>query len=158
MKKALKICGISVIVLLCLPLVLIAGWILWELFCTAANNISGQWHTDSVLNGYSNDSDIEVLDKATFVGNTSGTGNHTEVRTTVLVKVNNRVTLEYWTQGDEYYIYSLSEEMIEYDNTSRRNRDVSNWERELKIPDDITDCYVVEVYGEVPFPDSIMGH
>lgn len=155
MKKALKICGISVIVLLCLPLVLLAGWILWEIICAAANNISGQWQTDSVLNGYSNDSDIEVLDKSTFVGNTSGTGNHTEVRTTVLVKVNNRVTLEYRTQGDEYYIYSLSEEMPEYSSGWCRRRE---WERELKIPDDITDCYVVEVYGEVPFPDSIMGH
>ena len=123
---------------------------MWELFCAAANSISGQWQTDSVLNGYSNDSDIEVLDKATFVGNTSGTGNHTEVRTTVLVKVNSRVTLEYWTQGDEYYITSLSEEIPEYK--------LSRWERELDFPTDTEDCYVVEIYGSVPFPDSIVGH
>lgn len=147
MKKAVKILGVLAIVLLCLPPVC---WILWELFCAAANNISGQWQTDSVLNGYSNSGDIEVLDKATFVGNTSGTGNHTEARTTVLVKVNNRITLEYWTKGDEYYITSLSEEIPEYK--------LSRWERELDFPTDTEDCYVVEIYGSVPFPDSIVGH
>lgn len=154
MKKALKISGI---VIISLPAVLIALWILWEIFCAAVNSINGQWQTDSVLNGYSNDSDIEVLDSATFVGNTSGTGNHTEVRTTVLVRANDIMTVEYWTNGDYYHITPLSEE-ISVNNGSMRGRNVSDWERELKIPDDITDCYVVEVYGSVPFPDSIMGH
>lgn len=153
MKRALKITGI---VIISLPAALVALWILWELFCAAANGISGQWQTDSVLNGYSNDSDIEVLDSATFVGNTSGTGNHTEVRTTVLVMANDIMTVEYWTNGDYYHITSLSEE-ISVNNGSMRGRNVSDWERELKIPDDITDCYVVEVYGSVPFPDSIVG-
>lgn len=60
MKKALKISGI---VIISLPAVLIALWILWEIFCAAVNSINGQWQTDSVLNGYSNDSDIEVPDR-----------------------------------------------------------------------------------------------
>ncbi len=157
MKKALKIVGISAAVIACLPIVLVALWIVWEVFCACVNSISGQLHTDSVLNGYSNTNDITVLDKATFVGNTSGTGNHTEVRTTVLVRANDIMTVEYRTNGDYYYITSLSEEISVY-NGSMRGRDVSDWERELKIPADITDCYVVEVYGDVPFPDSIMGH
>lgn len=147
MKRAVKIVGVLAAVLLCLPPLI---WIMWELFCAAANNISGRWQTDSVLNGYSNDSDIKVLDKATFVGNTSGTGNHTEARTTVLVRANDIMTVEYWTNGDEYYITSLSEEIPEYK--------LSRWERELDIPTDTEDCYVVEVYGSVPFPDSIVGH
>lgn len=157
MRKALKILGISAAIVLCLPVALFILWIIWELFCAAANNISGQLHTNSVLNAYSNDSDIEVLDSATFVGNTSGTGNHTEVRTTVLVKAPSFIEVEYRTYGDYYYITSLSDEISEY-NGSMRGRDVSDWERELDIPTDVTDCYVVEVYGEVPFRDSIMGH
>lgn len=152
MRKALKILGISAAVILCLPIALFILWIIWELFCAAANGISGQLHTDSVLNAYSNDSDIEVLDSATFVGNTSGTGNHTEVRTTVLVRANSRITVEYWTQGDEYRIIPL------FDTPETRQDRLRDWERELDIPTDVTDCYVVEVYGEVPFRDSIMGH
>lgn len=159
MKKALRIAGISAAVIACLPIAFLALWIVWEVFCACVNGISGHLHTESVLNGYSNTNDITVLDKSTFVGNTSGTGNHTEVRTTVLVKANDIKTVEYWTYGDFYHITSLSEEKTEYyGNSSRRSREISDFEREIDIPTDVTNCYVVEVYGSVPFPDSIVGH
>ena len=147
MKKALKITGI---VIISLPFALIALYIVWEIFCALVNNISGQLHTDSVLNGYSNTNDITVLDAVTFVGNTSGTGNHTEVRTTVLVQANDINTIEYWTYGDSYYITPLFEEVPE--------EKYSRWNRELELPYESGGCYVVEVYGKVPFRDSIMGH
>lgn len=150
MSKAARALKITGIVIISLPFAIIALFIVWELFCAVVNNISGQLHTDSVLNGYSNTNDITVLDEVTFVGNTSGTGNHTEVRTTVLVRANSDMTVEYWTQGDDYYITPLSEEISEYK--------LDRWERELDIPTDVTDCYVVEVYGDVPFRDSILGH
>lgn len=102
MKKAVRGLKITGIVLLCLPFALVILWLLWELFCAAVNNISGILHTQSVINDYSNSADIEVLDNVTFVGNTSGTGNHTEVRSTVLVKAKNLLDLEYWTNCDNY--------------------------------------------------------
>ena len=100
--------------------------------------------------GYSNSPDMAVLDNVTFVGNSSGTGNHTEVRSTVLVKAANRSDLEYRTNGDNYQITSLTEEIPEYK--------LDRWNRELEMPYESDGCYVVEVYGDVPFPDSIIGH
>lgn len=146
MKKAVRGLKITGIVLLSLP----ALWLLWELFCAAVNNISGILHAQGVMNGYSNSSSIQVLDNVTFVGNTSGTGNHTEVRSTVLVKALNPNDLEYWTNAENYQITSLSEEIPEYK--------LDRWNRELEMPYESDGCYVVEVYGDVPFPDSILGH
>lgn len=146
MKKAVRGLKITGIVLLSLP----ALWLLWELFCAAVNNINGILYTQGVMNGYSNSSSIQVLDNVTFVGNTSGTGNHTEVRSTVLVKALNPQDLEYWTNAENYQITSLSEEIPEYK--------LDRWNRELEMPYESEGCYVVEVYGNVPFPDSILGH
>lgn len=146
MKKAVRGLKITGIVLLSLP----ALWLLWELFCATVNNISGILYTQGVMNGYSNSSSIQVLDNVTFVGNTSGTGNHTEVRSTVLVKALNPQDLEYWTNAENYQITPLSEEIPEYK--------LDRWNRELEMPYESEGCYVVEVYGNVPFPDSILGH
>lgn len=150
MKKSVRGLIITGIILLCLPLVLIVLLILWEIFCVTVNNISGVCQTVGVMNGYSNSADIEVLDNVTFVGNTSGTGNHTEARSTVLVRAKDINELEYRTNGDRYLITSLSEKIPEYK--------LDRWDRELEMPYENEDCYVVEVYGEVPFPNSIMGH
>ncbi|MGN1423494.1 MAG: hypothetical protein ACI4XA_08980 [Oscillospiraceae bacterium] len=150
MKKSVRGLLITGIILLCLPLVLIVLLILWEIICMAVNNVSGVLHTIDVMNGYGNCASIEVLDNVTFVGNTSGTGNHTEVRSTVLVRAKDINELEQWTDGDNYYITPLSGKISE-DKLDR-------WDRELEMPYENEDCYVVEVYGEVPFPNSIMGH
>ncbi len=150
MKKAVRGLKITGIVILCLPFALAALLLLWEVFCVAVNNISGFFHTQSVLNGYSNTRDIEVLDDVTFVGNTTGTGNHTEVRSTVLVRTNSQFAIEYWTSSDNYEIYPLFHKTPE--------EKLERWDRELVLPYDSACCYVVEVYGKVPFPDSISGH
>ena len=150
MNKAVRALKITGIVIISLPFALVALYIVWEIFCAVVNNISGQLHTDSVINGYSNCASIEVLDNVTFVGNTSGTGNHTEVRSTVLVQADSITELEYWTNYESYYITPLFEEVSE--------EKYSRWSRELEQPYERDNCYVVEVYGSVPFPDSIMGH
>lgn len=150
MKKAVRWLKISGIVILCLPLALAALLLLWEEFCSTVNNISGFFHTQNVLNGYSNTRDIEVLGNVTFVGNTTGTGNHTEVRSTVLVRAENPLAVEYWTNGENYEIYSLFHKVPE--------EKLDRWDRELELPYKSDGCYVVEVYGDVPFTDSIAGH
>ena len=149
MRKALKIVGIVFAAVLFLP---VAAFALWEGFCAAANGISAHWQTESVLNGFSNSTAIEVLDKATFVGNTAGTGNHTEARTTVLVRSCSMTEVEYWTYGDECSVTPL------YDVPESGMQRMSRWRSELDLPADASECYVVEVIGSVPFPDSIVGH
>lgn len=150
MKKAVRWLKISGIVILCLPLALAALLLLWEEFCSTVNNISGFFHTQNVLNGYSNTRDIEVLGNVTFVGNTTGTGNHTEVRSTVLLRAESPLAVEYWTNGENYEIYPLFHKVPE--------EKLDRWDRELELPYESDGCYVVEVYGDVPFPDSIAGH
>lgn len=150
MKKAVRWLKITGIAILSIPFALAALLILWELFCAAVNNISGFFHTQDVLNGYSNTRDIEVLDDVTFVGNTTGTGNHTEVRSTVLVRAKSPFAIEYWTNGDNYEIYPLFHKSPE--------EKLDRWDRDLELPYESEGCYVVEVYGDVPFPDSIAGH
>ena len=149
MRKALKIVGIVFEAVLFLP---VAAFALWEGFCAAANGISAHWQTESVLNGFSNSTAIEVLDKATFVGNTAGTGNHTEARTTVLVRSCSMTEVEYWTYGDECSVTPL------YDVPESGMQRMSRWRSELDLPADASECYVVEVIGSIPFPDSIAGH
>lgn len=150
MKKAVRWLKISGIVILCLPLAFAALLLLWEEFCSTVNNISGFFHTQNVLNGYSNTRDIEVLSNVTFVGNTTGTGNHTEVRSTVLVRAESPLAVEYWTNGENYEIYPLFHKVPE--------EKLDRWDMELELPYESDGCYVVEVYGDVPFPDSIAGH
>ena len=150
MKKAVRWLKITGILILCLPFALAALLLMWEEFCSAVNNISGFFHTQNVLNGYSNTRDIEVLGNVTFVGNTTGTGNHTEVRSTVLVRAESPTAVEYWTNGDNYELYPLFQKVPE--------EKLERWDRELELPYESDGCYVVEVYGDVPFPDSIAGH
>lgn len=143
--KGLKIAGI----VLAAP---VALFIIWEIFCVVVNYISGCFKTDSVLNDLSNSSAIDVLDYDTFVGNTSGTGNHTEVRSTILVNCSAPADLEYWLGGadENTFIFPLLNKSSDEIN--------DRWGRDLKIPSDVSECYVVEVFNDVPFSDSILGH
>ena len=104
------------------------------------------------MNGFSNTRDIEVLDNVTFVGNTSGTGNHTEARSTILINATNEEVIEYWLgrNSENSRIYLLFEKVPE--------EKYERWDRELELPYDNSKCYVVEVYSSVPFSDSFIGH
>ncbi|MGN0684224.1 MAG: hypothetical protein ACI4JY_11160 [Oscillospiraceae bacterium] len=131
---------------------LVALIILWEIFCIVVNYTCAIFKTMDIMNGFSNTHDIEVLDNVTFVGNTSGTGNHTEARSTVLVNATGEETIEYWLGSDSENsrIYPLFEKVPE--------EKYERWDRELELPYDNSKCYVVEVYSSVPFRDSIIGH
>ena len=82
--KILKKIGI---VLICIPGVLLFLFIGWELFGMAVNNVEGSFKTDSLVNDISNmGDDAEILDTYTFVGNSSGTGNHCDLVSAAAVR------------------------------------------------------------------------
>ncbi len=148
MKKVGRGVRIAVIVLAAIPTL----FILWQIIGIIVNYTSATFKTDSILNGFSNSGIIDVLDHDTFVGNTSGTGNHTEARSTILVNCPERLELEYWLGGysESSFIFPLSDKAPDEIN--------ERWGKGLKIPNDVSECYVVEVYSTVPFRDSILGH
>lgn len=131
---------------------LVALIILWEIFFFGVNYTCAIFKTMDIMNGFSNTRDIEVLDNVTFVGNTSGTGNHTEARSTILINATNEEVIEYWLgrNSENSRIYSLFEKVPE--------EKYERWDRELELPYDSSKCYVVEVYSSVPFSDSFIGH
>ncbi len=147
MKKVGRGVRIVVIVLAAIPTL----FILWEIIGIIVNYTSATFKTDSILNGFSNSGIIDVLDHDTFVGNTSGTGNHTEARSTILVNCPERTELEYRLSFHESsFIFPLSDKAPDEIN--------ERWGKGLKIPNDVSECYVVEVYSTVPFRESILGH
>ncbi len=146
--KILKKIGI---VLICIPAVLLFLFIGYELFGIVINNIYGQIHTDDMLMALSNNSDIVVLDTYTFVGNSSGTGNHCDLLTAAVVRndIGDIYSFYYATDKCADHIFSLSE-LQEYD--------YEKWSSLLDFPEDETDCYLLIKIDSAPFKDNIQGH
>lgn len=96
------------IVLICIPGVFLFLIIGWELFGMAVNNVEGSFKTDSLVNDISNmGDDAKILDTYTFVGNSSGTGNHCDLVSAVLVRTEQYADLNYYVKRGR--IYPLSE-------------------------------------------------
>lgn len=149
MDKKARALKITVIAVVCVPFALIALFIVWEVFCALVNKASGVLQTQQIIDAYSS-AGITVVDNVTFVGNTTGTGNHTEVRSTLVVQAESLAELDRMTDYEYYRITPLFEKIPE--------EQYDRWDRELDLPYESEGHYIVEVYGSVPFPDSIVGH
>lgn len=137
-------------VLICIPAVLLFLVILWELFGIVINNISSEIHKEDMLMALSNNSDVVVLDTYTFVGNSSGTGNHCDLLTAAVVRndIGDINSFYYTTDKCADYIFSLSELGESY----------QEWSEKLDFPDDETDCFLLIKIDSAPFKDNILGH
>lgn len=143
--KILKKIGI---VLICIPGVLLFLFISYEIFGMAVNNVEGSFKTDSLVNAISNmGDDAEILDTYTFVGNSSGTGNHCDLVSAVLVRTEQYADLNYYVKFGR--IYPLSE-MSEHFYVG--------WSKKLDFPEENANCYLVLEINSAPFADNIMGH
>lgn len=143
--KALKKTGT---ILICIPGVLLFLFIIWELFGMAVNNVEASFKTDSLVNSISNmGDDAEILDTYTFVGNSSGTGNHCDLVSAVLVRTEQYADLNYYVKFGR--IYPLSE-MTEHF--------YAGWSKKLNFPEENANCYLVIEINSAPFADNIMGH
>ncbi len=144
MKKSLKVINISIAVLLLLPIVIV-------IVTGVINEIDGQLHTDQLLNSLSNGfSKEEIVDTYTFVGNTSGTGNHCEALSAVLVRTCNDVDVYY--RGNGCDTIRKVDEISEYDSLYSIVYD------DMKLPEDTSNLYLLVDYNSVPFSDHIKGH
>lgn len=145
--KTLKKIGI---VLICIPAVLLFLFIGYELFGIVINNIYGQIHTGDMLMVLSNNSDVVVLDTYTFVGNSSGTGNHCDLLTAAVVRNDT---------GDIYSFYYATDKCADYIfSLSELGESYQEWSEKLDFPEDETNCYLLVKIDIAPFKDNIQGH
>lgn len=148
MKKALK--RIFTIII-CIPIVLIVLFIGYELIGIAVNNYSANKQTKNLIEDISNISDVEIIDSNTFAENTSGTGNHVDMLSLVLVRTE--------------YADELNKNFSGYDNFRIRPYEVLSEDKlngkfygSLEYPKNKDNLYVIDVNNSAPFWDNIVGH
>lgn len=153
MKKALKLTLTILGIIVCLPLVAVILWILWEIIGAVGNQIAANQFTKE-YSQYVLDTvpKTEILGTYTFAGNTSGTGNHCELKTVLVIR----------TETEH------PEDLLEFDYSMtdwiKPVEEAREWEinimNKMDLPDDLdtADCYYINVIKSAPFPDNITGH
>lgn len=153
MKKALHIILRILVVIVCLPFAALFLWIIWEIIGAVGNQIAARQFTKE-YSQYVLDTipKTEILGTYTFAGNTSGTGNHCELKTVLVIR----------TETEH------PEDLLEFDGSMtdwiKPVEKAREWEihimNEMDLPEelDTENCYYINVIEPAPFPDNIMGH
>lgn len=153
MKKAFHIILRILGVIVCLPFAALLLWIIWEIIGAVGNQIAARQFTKE-YSRYVLDTipKTEILGTYTFVGNTSGTGNHCELKTVLVIR----------TETEH------PEELLEFDGSMtdwiKSVEKAREWEiqimNEMDLLEDMdtANCYYINVIEPAPFSDNIMGH
>ncbi len=145
MKKVIKRIFITI---LCIPLLIIVAFIGYEIVGAIANSISSEKQTKEIVS-IIDETSSEIIDTYTFTGNVSGTGNHVDMLSLIIVKTENINELEKQMQDFGCKITPLE---IISDNH------LTGQIKEMNIPNDISNCYLIKVCNSAPFEDNIRGH
>ena len=151
--------------MICLPLILIVLWILYEAFGMAVNHISGNRQTKNLIKEIETDlSSAEIVDSYTKTGNTTGTSNHVDMLSVVvfttedpLDEIENKMaryyeskesgSIDFWI-GDIKEFKSIKEERgFLYIDLNR-----------LDVADPEENGYILYMNTGAPFRDNIEGH
>lgn len=155
--KALKVTGIT---FLCIIIAVIALFVGYEVVGIIANEHAAD-KQEKALVGILESSDADILDSYTFVGNSSGTGNHVDLLTLFIVRAEDISVIEEVLEGAyeetaafplEYFaVTPLSQVTNSYDPYAR-------FVEEMAMPEDMENCYLVSYCNSAPFSDNIVGH
>ena len=155
--KALKVTGIT---FLCIIIAVIALFVGYEVVGIIANEHAAD-KQEKALVGILESSDADILDSYTFVGNSSGTGNHVDLLTLFIVRAEDISVIEEVLEGAyeetaafplEYFaVIPLSQVTNSYDPYAR-------FVEEMAMPEDMENCYLVSYCNSAPFSDNIVGH
>lgn len=153
MKKVLKIILRVLGIIICLPFAALFLWIIWQIIGAVGNQIAARQFTKE-YSQYVLDTipKTEILGTYTFAGNTSGTGNHCELKTVLVIH----------TETEH------PEDLLEFDYSMtdwmKPLEEALAWEfnktDEMNLPEDLDteNCYYISVIESAPFPDNITGH
>ena len=132
MKKLIYNVAVGIGVILALPLLLIAIFILIEIVGYVANNATTYKQTKE-LTSYIEKSieDAGIVDVYSFTGNTTGTGNHVECESVVTFN----------SDMPEDEVARIFDKKYRYHDLEKKDG-----------------SYVITVIGDAPFRDNIEGH
>lgn len=146
---------------MCIPVFTIALLIAFEILGIIVNHAATGIQTRKLINMVKEIDDLEIVDTYSETGNTSGTGNHVDMLTILIVQTD---------KG----IFSLQEclkdyaDMDEWSFQIKQLSDVKKAHEEygylydtydiLKIPDEDEGCFLIYYVDAAPFVDNIQGH
>lgn len=150
--------GIAVI---CIPFAIIFIYIAFELIGITVNHYATSQQTKSLKKTIlSVAPESEILDTYSETGNTSGTGNHVDMLSVILVKTD----AEFSVLENSFNGYYLSDDCAfwieETDSVKSRYDECSlpSFYEFLSVPKETQSTYIVYLCQPAPFADNMEGH
>lgn len=155
MKRVLKI-------LLCLPFVLVGLVVLYEVAGMAVNHVASARQTAELVRLLETGlPQVEVIDRYTETGNTVRTGNHVDMLTAVIFRAEAEAEEIEWVMqsyddldGWMFWVEPLSEALA----VREKYPEVNPFLKEMRIPEDLENCWFLYRNASAPFVDNIEGH
>lgn len=148
--KILKRIGIAVI---CIPLVLIFAYIVFEFIGMAVNHYSTHQQTNSLKETIlSVAPESGILATYSETGNISGTGNHVDMLSVILLKTDMELS-ELERSLNEYYPLDDCTLWVEQTGSVK-----AQYDGFLFIPEEAQNTCMVYLCQSAPFVDNIEGH
>lgn len=148
--------------ILCLPVVLIVLFILFEIVGMAVNHIATARQTKE-LKGMIVDelSNAEILGVYSETGNTGPSGNHVDMLTIIVVRTDDDLASVERKLSDYHELDEWSFFMETMEEVQKANKQYGSYQEvydNLQLPDYLEHCYMVYMNRSAPFVDNIEGH
>lgn len=145
----------------CIPAFIVVSFIIFEIFGMIVNHAATGMQTRRLINTVKEMDGLEIIDTYSETGNTSGTGNHVDMLTILIVRTGEGVLalqecLRDYADMDEWSFYI--EEMADVKKAHEEYRYLSRVYDILKIPDEDEECFLIYYVDSAPFADNIEGH
>ena len=146
----------------CIPFVLIAVFVLFEIMGMAVNHVSSSRQTKNIVRIIEEElSSAEIVDCYTETGNTSGTGNHVDMLSVVIFKTEDQLTdiedkLGQYYELDEWSFWI--EGIKDIETVRREHNYLYPYLDNMSIPEHTENGYLLYLNMSAPFPDNIEGH
>lgn len=149
-------------ILACIPILIILAFVVFEIVGAGVNHYETKKQTNTLKeNIISVVQDAEILNTYSETGNTSGTGNHVDMLSAVLIKtkagssgLQNKLS-DYYPSDDDCSFWADTADSVisKYGKSS-----LPSFYSELDVPKDMQDMYIVYLCRPAPFADNIEGH
>lgn len=159
MRKILKWIGVCIIAL---PLVAIIFWVGFEFIGAMVNSFATSKQTRQMQNNIRDTwQNVSIIDTYSETGNTSGTGNHVDMLSVVLFRVDadideviDKMSAGYEFNATDCWIGKLDDAISFYQNDSG----CYSFLDDMELPDDTDHCFIFVRNQSAPFEDNIVGH
>lgn len=148
--------------LLLVPILLLGVFILYEAAGMAVNHAAGARQTSDLVRLLERElPQVEILDRYTETGNTSGTGNHVDLLSVVLFRTEAgaeeiRQILRDYEDLDEWSFWCM--EMEEVRSKRETYPAAYYYLEDMNLPENLEHAYLLYLNTSAPFPDNIEGH